>query len=95
MYGNRIKELRKSYGYTQKQLADKIGVAGSTIGMYEQGRKKPNKKVREKIGYLFCVPVEFIFSEQEEDESDREEELIMELKKRISKRNGANVKFAP
>ena len=35
--GSRIKELREEMGLTQKQLADKIGIARNTITQYELG----------------------------------------------------------
>lgn len=38
--GNRIKELRKGLELSQKQLADKIGVAINTLSQYESGLSK-------------------------------------------------------
>ncbi len=38
--GERIKELRIERGLSQKQLADKIGVATNTISQYENGKSK-------------------------------------------------------
>ncbi len=38
--GEKIKELRIGCGLTQKQLADKIGVATNTVSQYESGKYK-------------------------------------------------------
>lgn len=38
--GQRIKELRLSLGFTQKELEDQIGVAQNTIAQYEKGKAK-------------------------------------------------------
>ena len=38
--GARIKELRTERGLSQKQLADKIGVAANTVSQYESGQSK-------------------------------------------------------
>ena len=38
--GQRIKGLRLSLGFTQKELADQIGVAQNTIAQYEKGKAK-------------------------------------------------------
>lgn len=38
--GERIKELRLERGLSQKELADKIGVATNTISQYESGKSK-------------------------------------------------------
>ena len=46
MYGNRLRELRISLGYTQKQLADRLGISAESVSMYEleEGRKKKFKR---------------------------------------------------
>ena len=38
--GHRIKELRISLGFTQKSLAERVGVAQNTIAQYENGKAK-------------------------------------------------------
>lgn len=39
--GNVIKDLRKSKGFTQKELGEKIGVSGSAVANYEKGYRSP------------------------------------------------------
>lgn len=39
--GERIRELRKSLGLTQKDFADRIGIKPSAIANYENGRNDP------------------------------------------------------
>ena len=39
--GDRIKELRKEKGMTQKELANAMGVTASMIGQYETGIRIP------------------------------------------------------
>lgn len=43
--GERIKELRIERELSQKQLADKIGVATNTISQYESGKSKTSIEV--------------------------------------------------
>lgn len=38
--GEKIKDLRIERGLSQKQLADKIGVATNTVSQYESGKSK-------------------------------------------------------
>ena len=38
--GHRIRELRTSLGFTQKSLAEQVGVAQNTIAQYENGKAK-------------------------------------------------------
>lgn len=40
--GNKIRELRKQAGLTQSELAGKLGISPSAVGMYEQGRREPD-----------------------------------------------------
>ena len=42
IFATRIKLLRLKQGISQAELAKSIGVAVSTIGMYEQGRREPD-----------------------------------------------------
>lgn len=51
---NRLKELRKSKGYSLIQLGEKIGVSAASIGFWENGQTKPNSvnfaKLEEVLG---------------------------------------------
>ena len=42
MLGIRIAILRISKGWSQAELARRIGVSTSAVGMYEQGRRDPS-----------------------------------------------------
>ncbi len=42
LLGMRLKEVRKSKGYTQNDLAQKIGVSKVTICGYESGKRVPS-----------------------------------------------------
>lgn len=53
--GERIKELRKALGLTQKEFGDRIGVKPNTIGTYEIGRNEPIDAVLELICREFNV----------------------------------------
>ena len=58
-----LKMLRKRHGYTQKQLADKLGVSLSTVKKYETVRTKhgssPIAPIMEKICELYKVTLCF------------------------------------
>ena len=42
MFCMRIALLRASKGWSQAELARRIGVSASAVGMYEQGRREPS-----------------------------------------------------
>ena len=54
MYGKRLRELRISLGYTQRQLADRLGISAESVSMYELGKRRPQKEIQKRINHLFC-----------------------------------------
>lgn len=42
IFSERLKELRQDKMFSQKQLADKLGIAVSTYANWEQGRREPS-----------------------------------------------------
>lgn len=53
-----IKHYRKLMGLSQEQLGKKIGVSASTVGMYEQGRRKPSFEVEEALADTFNIRID-------------------------------------
>ncbi len=62
MFYKNFKELRLSHGLTQAQAAKMLGVAPSTIGMYEQGRRKPDSDMLKKICTVFNTSMDYLFA---------------------------------
>ena len=58
--GGRIKLLRKKAGLTQEQLAKKLQIAKSTLGMYEIDKNEPNSEMLNKLADFFGVNVDYI-----------------------------------
>ena len=50
-----FKNLRKDNSLTQAEIAKKLGVAPSTVGMYERGQREPDFETLEKIAGYFSV----------------------------------------
>lgn len=50
-----LKGLRTDNKLTQKELAEKLGLATSTVGMYERGEREPDFITLEKIAAFFRV----------------------------------------
>lgn len=50
-----IKEKREQLGMSQKELAEKCGIAQSTLCDIEQGRSKPSLPVAVKIANVLNV----------------------------------------
>ena len=56
--GDRIKELRKEKGMTQKELANAMGVTASMIGQYETGIRIPKYETLERVAKALSISVE-------------------------------------
>lgn len=51
--GDKIKQLREEKGWTQKELAEKLGLAKSTVSLYEINKREPNNETLTDIARLF------------------------------------------
>lgn len=59
-YADKLKQLRKEKGLTQRQLADEIGLGKSAIGMYESGKRTPEFETLEAICDFFNVNMDVL-----------------------------------
>lgn len=64
MFDSMLKKLRKSSGYTQAQLAKKIGVATSTVGMWESGSRRPDYDTLKVIAKALGVSMGYLLGEE-------------------------------
>ena len=58
---NRIRELRARYGYTQDELAKKVGVRRETIVFLEKGKYNPSLKLAHDIARALGEKIEEVF----------------------------------
>jgi len=63
LIGTKLKGIRKSHGYTQEKLAEKIECSTRYIGNIEQDKSKPSYEVIVKICNLYNIGLDDIFSE--------------------------------
>lgn len=59
-FQNVFRQLRLSSNLTQNEMAEKIGISRSTIGMYETGAREPDFETLEKIADYFNVDTDFL-----------------------------------
>lgn len=56
----RLKELRMRKGVTQLEFSKDMGVAASTVGMWEQGRNEPDAETLKSIARYFNVSTDYL-----------------------------------
>ena len=63
-FGEKIHKLRKQYGFTQAELAEKLGVHHRTIIGYERdGRYPRDRNIYKKLADIFQVPVHYLYED--------------------------------
>ena len=59
-FHNIFKRLRIASGLTQAEMAEKLGISRSTIGMYETGAREPDFETLELIADFFNVDIDYL-----------------------------------
>ena len=62
MLGQRLAVLRRSAGMSQAELAHRLQVSPSTVGMYEQGRREPSGETLVSLAALFGVTTDYLLT---------------------------------
>ena len=65
--------FRKQRGYTQAQLADKLGISRSTYANYESGSRSPDFETLERISDILNCTLDELFGRQRETEDGNHE----------------------
>ena len=60
MLGIRMALLRIAKGWSQAELAKRIGVSASAVGMYEQGRREPSLGLVVQLSQEFGVTTDYL-----------------------------------
>lgn len=85
--GKILKDIRKSNGYTQEEMAEKIECSTRYISDIEQDRSKPSYEVLIRICNSFNIGMNEIFSEYLKITGNREENLSLVGFNKLSDKN--------
>lgn len=58
MFSTQLKKYRKNNGYTQKQLADAVGVTQQAVAKWETDKASPDPEMLKKISSIFNISVD-------------------------------------
>lgn len=83
--GEKLKSLRLEKNLTQKQIADRIGLAISAVSSYESGSRYPSYDVLVKLSRIFHVSTDYLLGITDKRNvdvtglNDNEIELVSQL----------------
>lgn len=78
MYGRKLKELRKLEGWTQTEVAKKIGVSKQTYSHYENENRQPSLKTIRSLASVYGVDLDQVFGDE-----IREDQSVYDIKSLI------------
>ena len=64
--GERLRDLREAAGWTQIELATRLGVANSTVSQYEGDRRVPDAETLLRLAQLFKVSLDHLLGNEEQ-----------------------------
>lgn len=63
-FPNIFRKIREQSGLNQQQMADKLSVSRSAVGMYENGEREPNFETLELIADTFNVDMNYLLGKK-------------------------------
>lgn len=73
--GERLKNERENHGWSQKYVADKLGLKGSsTYSNWEQGTREPDIEMLKKLSNIYDVSVEYLIGNTDIKSRNKERE---------------------
>ena len=64
MLGQRIALLRRELGLSQAELARRLGISASAVGMYEQERREPAAQILVNLASILGVSTDYLLTGQ-------------------------------
>lgn len=56
----RLRELRETQRLTQREVAERLGIAPSTLGMYEAGKREPDNDLLSAIAAVYATSTDYL-----------------------------------
>jgi transcriptional regulator with XRE-family HTH domain len=60
VFASRLKKLREQKGLSQRELAKKVNIAHSTLGMYEIGEREPDFKITSRLASYLGTSIDYL-----------------------------------
>ena len=79
MFADKMKELRLKHHMTQADLAERLGLSASAVGMYEHGRREPDLSVILQLCQIFNVPADTLLGNPVSEQSYEIKDVIQDI----------------
>ncbi len=60
MFGDRLKREREKRGWSQEELARRLNISKSAVGMYERNERQPAFALTQRLAELFGVTLDYL-----------------------------------
>lgn len=81
MFGERVKELRKSKGLSQEELGEQFSISGPAVSKWESGLSEPDNLTLIKLSDFFGVSVDYLLGKSDLVAENEKETLKKMLQK--------------
>ena len=79
--GNRLADLRKEHGYSQEELAEKLGVSRQAVSKWECGEASPDTDNLIELARLYNTSLdELLEIKKPEEKNDENKHVVVDLK---------------
>ncbi|MEN6463447.1 MAG: helix-turn-helix domain-containing protein [Syntrophomonas sp.] len=59
--GNRLRKAREKKGFSQKFVAESLGITNSSLSNYERGERDPDTSILNRLADLYEVTMDYLF----------------------------------
>ena len=74
--GEKLRNLRKSRSMLQSDVAKKLNVSTSAVGMWEQGRSQPDAWCIKQLANMFDVTTDYLLDNNSANSNNDNKELL-------------------
>ena len=65
--GIRLKKAREKKGYSQKYVAEWLGITNSSLSHYERGERDPDTSILNRLADFYGVTMDYLFGRDQMD----------------------------
>ena len=61
----KLKDRRKTYGYSQREVANRLRISTSVISAYENGERTPSAEILLALSYLYKCSTDYLLGKDQ------------------------------